>query len=152
MLAVCYICITLHTAFLPSCHFTHNSVCMFMRWGCVDDKQPWLHGWASLWRSPHHPPAETAAPPGNPESVPAVRNESWGWKEWPVVKRRLCRRGGRTPASGGQWRLSSQHPEPRCNRSYRPCGGPCMGRHTGLGGLPRGHHSVERHARWWPGP
>jgi len=21
--------------------------------GCVDDKQPWLHGWASLLRTPH---------------------------------------------------------------------------------------------------
>jgi hypothetical protein len=56
------------------------------------------------------------------------------------------------PALGGQRRLSSQHPEPRWCRSYRLCGGPCMGRHTGLGGLPRGHHAIKIHARQWPGP
>ena len=32
---------------------------------------------------------ETTAPPGNPESVPAMRSESWYWKEWPEVKRIL---------------------------------------------------------------
>jgi len=41
------------------------------------------------------------------------------------------------PASGGQWTHLSRHHESRWYRSYRPCGGPCMVRHTGLGGAPR---------------
>jgi len=53
---------TTHTAFLPNCHFTRDSVCVFMRWGCVDDKQPWLHGWASPWRSPHKDPPFSQPP------------------------------------------------------------------------------------------
>ena len=37
---------------LFSCHFTHGSVSVFIRWWCVDDKLSWLHGWASPWRPP----------------------------------------------------------------------------------------------------
>jgi hypothetical protein len=29
--------------------------------------------------------------------------------------------------------------------SYHPCGGPCKGRHTGLGGHPGGHHAARTH-------
>jgi len=102
----------------------------------MDNKISWLHGWANQWILPHHPAAETAAPPGNPEIVPTIQSESCYWKEWPLVKQILCYQGGHTPASGGQWGLSSQHPVPQWNRSYQTCGGPCMVQHTGLGGLP----------------
>jgi hypothetical protein len=38
--------VTPHTAFLPSCHFTRDSVCVFMRWGCVDNNPGYMGGLA----------------------------------------------------------------------------------------------------------
>jgi len=42
-----------HTLILPcSCHFTRNSVSVFIRLRCLNDKISWLGGWASQWRPP----------------------------------------------------------------------------------------------------
>ena len=79
-----------HSDLLFRCHFTHDCVPMFIRVWCMDDKITWLSGLASQRCPPHHPSAETAAPPANPESVPAIRSESWHSKEWPVVKWSQC--------------------------------------------------------------
>jgi hypothetical protein len=37
---------------LCSCHFTRNSVSVFIRMRCMDDKISWLGGWTSQWRPP----------------------------------------------------------------------------------------------------
>jgi hypothetical protein len=39
---------------LCSCHLTRNSVSVFIRLWCMDNKKSWLGGWASQWRPPHH--------------------------------------------------------------------------------------------------
>ena len=41
-----------HSLTLSNCHFTHNSVSVFMSLRCMDDKISWLGGWASQWRPP----------------------------------------------------------------------------------------------------
>jgi len=37
---------------LCSCHFTRDSVSVYIRLSCMDDKISWLGGWACQWRPP----------------------------------------------------------------------------------------------------